>query len=119
MLEFRTIAGFILVISLTVTANMMLKLGAAAPASERIFLGLFGWRSAAGLALFGCGGIVYALLLRHVPLNLAQVFAATQFVGVALAASFVLGESISSLRWLGIAFICCGISLVGLTAYSG
>lgn len=115
MLELKTVAGFILVISLTVSANMMLKLGAAAPPSQRMFFGLFGWRSAAGLALFGCGGVVYALLLRNVPLNLAQVFVATQFIGVALAASFILGESISGLRWLGIAFICFGISLAGLT----
>lgn len=34
------------------------------------------------LALFGCGGIVSAFLLRQVPLNIAQVFAAAQFVGV-------------------------------------
>jgi drug/metabolite transporter (DMT)-like permease len=115
MLELKIFAGFVVVITLTVAANLMLKLGAAAPPSERIFLGLFGWRSAAGLALFGCGGIVYALLLGQVPLNLAQGFIAAQFVGVAFAASFVLGETISALRWLGIAFICFGISLAGLT----
>ncbi|MGA7262675.1 MAG: hypothetical protein WBX30_17515 [Stellaceae bacterium] len=35
-----------------------------------------------GLAVFGCGGVVYAFLLRRVPLNIVQVFAAAQFVGV-------------------------------------
>ncbi len=119
MLELKTLAGFILVISLTVTASMMLRLGAAAPASERMFHGLFAWRSAAGLALFGCSGIIDVLLLQQVPLNLAQAFVITQFVGVALAASFVLGEPISRLRWLGIAFICLGVSLAGLTTYTG
>jgi drug/metabolite transporter (DMT)-like permease len=119
MLDLTTFAGFVAMISLTIAGNLMLKLGAEVPLSDRIFLGLLGWRSAAGLALFGCGGIVYALLLRRVPLNLAQVFAAMQFVGVAVAASVVLGESISPLRWIGIAFICCGIALAGLTTYGG
>ncbi len=117
MLELKTFIGFVAVISFTVAANMMLKLGASAPFSQRVFLGGFGWKSAAGLGLFGCGGILYALLLRQVPLNLAQAFAALQFVGVAVAASFVFGQSISVLRWVGIAFICCSVSLAGLSAY--
>jgi drug/metabolite transporter (DMT)-like permease len=58
--------------------------------------------------LFGCGGIVYTFLLRRVPLNIAQVFAAAQFVGVVIAASLVLGEPISPARWRGIACISFG-----------
>jgi uncharacterized membrane protein len=38
------------------------------------------------------------------------------FVGVVVAASLVLGEPISAARWLGIACIRFGITLVGLTA---
>jgi drug/metabolite transporter (DMT)-like permease len=72
----------------------------------------------AGLALFGCGGMLYAILLRQVPLNVAQVFAAAQFVGVGVAACLILGEPISPARWLGIGCICFGIVLVGLTASS-
>ena len=116
MLAPTTLVGFAAVISCTVAANLMLKLGAGVPAPQRIFFGVLGWQSAAGLALFGCGGILYAVLLRRVPLNLAQVFAAAQFVGVVIAASLVLGEPISPARWLGIACIGFGIVLVGLTA---
>jgi drug/metabolite transporter (DMT)-like permease len=54
--------------------------------------------------------------LRRVPLNIAQVLAAAQFVGVVIAAGLVLGEPISPARWLGIACIGLGIVLVGLTA---
>jgi drug/metabolite transporter (DMT)-like permease len=111
-----TWAGFAAVIGFTVAANLMLKLGAGVPETQRIFFGLLGWKSLAGLALFGCGGLVYAFLLRRVPLNIAQVFAAAQFVGVVIAASLVLGEPISPARWLGIACISFGIALVGLTA---
>ena len=116
MLAPTTLIGFAAVIASTVAANLMLKLGAGVPVAERVFFGVFGWKSVAGLALFGGGGIIYAVLLRRVPLNLAQVFAAAQFIGVVTAASLVLGEPISPARWLGIACISFGIVLVGLTA---
>ena len=118
MFDTKLLAGFAGVISCTVAANLMLKVGAAAPPAERVFFGILGWKSAAGLALFGLGGIVYAILLRSISLNLAQVFAASQFVGVVLAAGLVLGEPISPARWVGIAFVSFGILLVGLTAHT-
>ena len=116
MLDLKIWVGFAVMIAFTVAANLMLKLGAAAPQAERMFLGVLGWKSAAGLALFGFSGVLYAVLLRSISLNLAQVFAAAQFVGVVLAASLVLGEPISAARWVGIAFVSLGILLVGLTA---
>jgi small multidrug resistance pump len=116
VLQPTTLLGFAVMIACTVAANLMLKLGAGVPEPERILFGVLGWKSAAGLAFFGCGGIVYAILLRRVPLNVAVCFTAAQFVGVILAASLVLGEPISPARWLGIACICLGIFVVGLTA---
>ena len=112
-----TLAGFAAMIGFTVAANLMLKLGADVPKTERFLFGMLGWKSMAGLALFGCSGVVYAFLLRQVPLNVAQSFTAAQFVGVIVAASLVLGEPISPARWLGIACICLGIFVVGLTAH--
>ena len=113
-----TFLGFAAMIGCTVAANLMLKLGAGVPAAERVLFGVLGWKSAAGLALFGCGGVVYAILLRRVPLNVAVSFTAAQFVGVILAAGLVLGEPISPARWLGIACISLGIVVVGLTAHA-
>lgn len=115
MLGPRTLAGFLAVIGCTVAANLMLKLGAAAPPSERIIVGVLGWRSAAGLALFGCAGLLYAVLLRRVPLNVAQVFAAAQFIGIVVAANLVLDEPISPTRWLGVLLISLGIVVSGVT----
>jgi drug/metabolite transporter (DMT)-like permease len=113
---FKTALGFVGVVALAVGANVMLKLGAAAPAGQRVVFGLFDWKSALGFALFGCGGLIYAVLLRWVPLNVAQSFTAAQFIGVVLAASLLLSETISPVRWLGIACICLGILLVGISA---
>jgi drug/metabolite transporter (DMT)-like permease len=118
VLDAKTLAGFAGMISFTVAANLMLKIGAAAPPADRVFFGILGWKSAAGLALCGCGGVLYAFLLRSVPLNLAQVFTAAQFIGVVLAASVVLGEPISAVRWIGIACVTFGILLVSLTAHA-
>ncbi len=115
-MDARLILGFLGIIGCTVGANLLLKAGAMVPATSRVFFGVLGWQSAAGLALFGVGGLVYAVLLRSVPLNVAQVFAATQFVGVILAANFVLGEPISALRWAGIGCVALGIAIVGVTA---
>jgi ABC-type branched-subunit amino acid transport system permease subunit len=65
----------------------MLKLDAGVAKAQRVLFGLLGWRSVATLVLFGCGGIVYALLLRRVPLTIVQSSTAAQFVGVIIAAS--------------------------------
>jgi drug/metabolite transporter (DMT)-like permease len=116
VLEPRVLLGFVTMVLLTVGANLMLKLGAAVPAAERVVFGIVGWKSLAGLALFGCAGLLYAILLRWVPLNVAQAFTAAQFVGVVAVASLMLSEPISAVRWVGIVCISCGILLVGLTA---
>lgn len=116
MLEPTTLLGFAAMIAFTVAANLMLKLGAGVAEAQRVLFGILGWKSMVGLALFGCGGVVYAFLLRQVPLNVAVSFTAAQFIGVVVAASLVLGEPISPARWLGVACISFGIVLVGLTA---
>ena len=115
MFDGYTLLGFVVMISCTVGANLMLKIGAMDPIGARFLLGAFGWKSLLGLSLFGFAGIIYAIVLRAVPLNLAQVFTAVQFVGVILAARLVLNEPISLSRWLGIILICFGVILVGLT----
>ena len=115
MLEPRVVAGFAAMIGFTVGANLMLKLGAMDPSEARFLFGVVGWRSLAGLCLFGCAGLIYAILLRFVALNIAQVFTAAQFVGVVVAARLVMEEPISWPRWIGIAFICTGMLIVALT----
>jgi drug/metabolite transporter (DMT)-like permease len=111
-----TLLGFLAVVSCTVAANVLLKTGAMAPVEDRIIFGVLGWVSFVGLSLLGVGGLIYAVLLRRIPLNVAQAFSAMQFIGVILAARVVLGEPISALRWLGIGLTCAGVIVVGATA---
>jgi len=99
-------------VALIVGVNLMFKLGVMAPPVERVLLGVLSWQSIVGLLLFGIGGIIYAFVLRALPLHVAQAFAAVQYVAVVLAASFLLRERIAPASWLGIAFIVVGIVLV-------
>ncbi len=109
------IAGvFLLMISCTVCGNVLMKQGAMVPASQRILLGIMGWRTFFGFGVFLIAGLLYSWLLRWVPLNVAQSFASLQFVAVILASALFLAEPIPPARWIGIAFILVGIVIVGL-----
>ncbi|MDO8347226.1 MAG: EamA family transporter [Rugosibacter sp.] len=112
----KLLIEFAAMVSLTVIANVLLKSGASAPgvSSEHLW-SLLNWRVIAGLASFALGAGFYVLILNKLPLNVAQSFAAVQFVAVILASFLVLGEPIGGLRWAGIALIVAGITLVGIT----
>jgi drug/metabolite transporter (DMT)-like permease len=109
-----TIALFLCMISCTVAANLLLKLGASDPRSS-FLIGIASWRTFFGLTAFGMAAIFYTFVLKIFPLNLAQSFTAFQFIAVICAASFFLGEPISTGRWLGIALIAAGIAVVAVT----
>jgi len=112
----KLLAAFATMICLTVVANLLLKSGAgAAGTASGNMLGLFNWRIAGGLASFALGAVFYILILTRLPLNVAQSFAALQFVAVVLASWLVLGEPIGAARWAGIGLIGTGILLVGMS----
>ena len=107
-------AGFVVMISFTVLANLLMKVGAVT-APTRVLFGLASWKTVAGFLAFGCAGLIYAWLLKWLPLNVAQSFAAAQFISVILASSFLLSEWIPLPRWIGIGLIALGIILVGIS----
>ena len=112
----KTIIAVVAMISCTVAANLLLKVGAMVPASERIFFELVSWKMILGIFVFGCAALIYAWLLHWLPLNVVQSFAAAQFVAVILASAVVLSESIPLIRWIGILLITSGIVLVSFTS---
>jgi drug/metabolite transporter (DMT)-like permease len=101
-------------ISLTVVANLLMKLGAADKHSV-LLLRLVSWRTALGLGTFAGAAALYSMVLRILPLNVAQSFAAAQFIVVILASTIILGETIPAQRWLGIAMISGGIATVAFS----
>ena len=101
-------------ISCTVSANLLMKIGSRVdPETRHLLFGLVDWRIIAGLAVFGIGGVLYAIVLRYLHLNVAQSYAAAQFIAVIIASRLVLGEPIGNVQWLGILLISGGIATIG------
>ncbi len=105
-------------IAFTVIANLLLKTGAVMgrEAGGEWWTQLLNWRIAGGFASFAIAALFYTVLLRTVPLNVAQSFTAGQFIAIVVASALVLSEPITGIRWVGIAMIAGGIALVGWSA---
>lgn len=110
----KIVLMFIGMISCTVIANLLLKTGAVSGDAAREGLAhLLNWRVASGLVAFGLAAALYLLILRWLPLNVAQSFTAAQFVAVILASAWILSEPINRGQWVGITLIAVGIVVVG------
>jgi drug/metabolite transporter (DMT)-like permease len=107
--------GFMTMIGFTVAANLLLKL-AADRQDLPVLLALVNGYTVVGFFAYACAGIIYAWLLKSLPLNVAQSFSAAQFVAVIVASSVVLSEPIGLLRWGGIMLIAAGILVVAWSA---
>ena len=112
----KTLLLLLTMISLTVVANLLLKTGAIAvmPVHGEV-THLLNWRVILGLFTFGLAACCYVVVLQWLPLNVAQSFAAAQFVAVILASAWLLAEPIRATQWLGIALIAAGIAVVGFS----
>jgi undecaprenyl phosphate-alpha-L-ara4N flippase subunit ArnE len=115
MMALRIGCGLGIMIAFTVVANLLMKIGASVPFSERPIFAVIAWQSLLGVAAFGCAAVIYAWLLQWMPLNVMQSLAALQFIAVILASSVALSEQIPTVRWLGITLIAAGIVVVTLT----
>jgi drug/metabolite transporter (DMT)-like permease len=65
-----------------------------------------------GLALYALGAVAWVTVLSRVPLSLAYPNLALSYAFTPVLAWLLLGESVPSLRWLGIGVICCGVLIV-------
>ncbi len=104
-------AALIAMVGCTVMANLLMTLGSAEPPSPYL-LGILSLRTVSGLAVFGLGGLFYTVVLRFLPLNVAQSYAAAQFISVIIASQLILGEVVPPARWAGITMIAIGIAVV-------
>src|SRR5215468_9727075 len=112
----KTVVGIAGMISFTVIANLLLKTGAVSGmATPGSMAHLLNWRVMLGLCSFGLAACFYVAVLQWLPLNVAQSFAAAQFIAVIVASTWLLSEPIEPPQWVGITFIALGISIVGWT----
>lgn len=65
-----------------------------------------------GLFFYGCGALAWIAVLKQMDLSYAYPFLALNFVLIALVSFLFLGETVPSLRWIGIGAICIGILIV-------
>jgi len=107
-------------IGFTVVANLVLKLGASSAGIAPIWpLSIVNFRVIAAAASFSMAFMFYTMLLRRMPLSIAQAILSLQFVFVVLAANVILNEEIGPARWAGIALMALGLGLIGLSPSSG
>ena len=103
-------------IGFTVVANLVLKQGASGAGIAPIWpLSIVNFRVIAAAASFSIAFMFYTMLLRRMPLSIAQAILSLQFVVVVLAANVVLNEEISPARWAGIALMALGLGLISLS----
>jgi uncharacterized membrane protein len=65
-----------------------------------------------GLGLYVLGAVAWLTVLSRGPLSLAYPMLALGYAITPTLAWLVLGESLTSLRWVGIGTICLGVVLV-------
>jgi drug/metabolite transporter (DMT)-like permease len=100
----------------TVVANLTLKLAAQGDGIGRYWpLSVVNGRVVVAAAAFAMAFLFYAMLLKRLPLSLAQAILSIQFVLVILAANLLLHEPIGALRWAGIALMALGLVVIGLS----
>lgn len=67
-----------------------------------------------GVALYGIGTILFIPALRGGELSVLYPFVALIYIWVSLLSVKFLGEKMNKLKWLGIALIIIGVTLIGL-----
>jgi drug/metabolite transporter (DMT)-like permease len=65
-----------------------------------------------GLALYVISAGFWLIVLADVDLSLAYPMLALNFILIPLAAQFLLGEQIPTLRWFGVGIIFVGVAVV-------
>ena len=109
----KTVLVLVAMIAFTVIANLLMKSGVVASGpTQGPIAHLLNWRVMLGLVSFGLGACLYIVILQWLPLNVAQSFAAAQFIAVIVASRLILSEPISLEQWVGIALISLGILVV-------
>jgi undecaprenyl phosphate-alpha-L-ara4N flippase subunit ArnE len=103
--------------SCTIVGNLALKVGAERQGIGSTWpLTVVNGHIVSAAAAFVFAFLFYAMLLKRLPLNLAQAIMSLQFVLVILAAALLLGENVGRLRWLGVALMAIGLLIVGVSA---
>lgn len=105
--------AFVVTVTLNVAAQLLLKVGARQPGIAAVFpLSFVNLYTLAGILCFVFALCGYLLILRNLPLVVAQALFSIQFVAIIVAAGVVLGERITVIQSLGMVLIALGLFFV-------
>lgn len=96
-------------------ATFFLKL-AAPKMSFNIVKLIRNWKLIIGLFLYGIGTIIALFALRGGELSILYPVVALQYVWTNIISKIYLSEKITLLKWIGVACIIIGVSIIGLKA---
>jgi drug/metabolite transporter (DMT)-like permease len=124
-LRFKTFVMILLVVIFSPLGNVLLDKGmksvgpldfastsAATQSIMAVFTSPFIWLGIACLIAFF---IAYTLVLSWADYSFVQPAAAIAYGVTAILGHFVMHESVTPLRWIGVAVICAGVYVVGRT----
>ena len=111
-------------ISTGVAGQTAIKLGVSQPSTEGTVSGLFSLVNLIltspwvllGLTLYGIGAVAWIAVLARLDLSLAYPLLALNFVLITLSSRLILGETVPTMRWIGMFVICVGIIIVARSA---
>ena len=87
-------------------------MGAMHSAFVAVFTSVWIWLGIVSMLLFLAA---FMLVMSWADFSYVLPATATMYAVIPLLGHFVLGESVTGLRWVGVALICLGVVLVGQT----
>lgn len=107
-------------ISTGVAGQTAIKLGVSQPHAEGSTSGIFALVNMiltspwvlTGLTLYGIGAVAWIAVLARLDLSLAYPLLALNFILITLTSRLFLGETVPTMRWIGMLVICIGIVIV-------
>lgn len=73
---------------------------------------LLNWQFACCGALFGASSLLWMYIMKHYPLSVAYPMISMSYVFGLLAAIVFFSESVSAMKWIGVALIMMGCCLI-------
>jgi len=114
----KAICLLALAIAMEIAREMCFKLSAnQAPAAKKQSSYLFGMVGSPliwlGFVCWGVGIVSWVMVLEHLSLSIAFPIMSLSYCGMIIASKYVLKETVSARKWLGIILITMGVVIIG------
>ena len=80
--------------------------------SWAFFKSLMNWQLGLALLLYIIGMVIYLFMLKNYDLSVVYPLTSISYIFTILLAMFLLGESVSVVRWMGILLVMLGVGLI-------